>query len=152
MRANSPFILITFTYIISEGTHHVQPAKTFQMVVKSKQFTEVAAIHLEAEENLMQVYHQAMTKWGETAKHLELEDKYSQQEASEHEGESNEGGENEGGEETGLGEAKEGEGEERGGEEKGEREGEKGEGKGEEGEKEEGGDKMEVDEQESHDV
>ena len=27
MRANSPFILITFTYIISEGTYHVQPAK-----------------------------------------------------------------------------------------------------------------------------
>ena len=114
--------------------------------------TEVAAIHQEAEENLMQVYHQAMTKWGETAKHLELEDKYSQQEASEHEGESNEGGENEGGDRQDW-EKQRKEKERKEGEKRKEKERERKEKEKERKEKqEEGGDKMEVDEQESHDV
>ena len=48
-------------------------------------------IDVQAEEQLLQVYHTALIKWGETNEHLELEANYTLKEIEESEGD--EGGE-----------------------------------------------------------
>ena len=65
-------------------------------------------INNDAEQQLLQVYHQSLVKWGQSTEHLELEDSYPLQEDEESEpigaetegdGDEEAGGEEEGGEE-----------------------------------------------------